>query len=521
MTGLVVDNFAGAGGASVGIEAALGRPVDFAINHDPEAIETHAENHPGTEHLVEDVFAVDPAELCAGRPVDLAWFSPDCTHHSRAKGGRPRENKRRGLAWVVIRWAKAVRPTVIMLENVPEFQEWGPLDGEGRPCQRRKGQTFRSWTGQLRALGYDVRWKELVAADYGTPTIRKRLFLVARCDGRPIVWPDATHAPRDKCEALGLKPWRSAAECIDWSLPCPSIFLTPDEAKAWGKAHGVPAPKRPLADATMRRIARGVVKYVIDGDPFIVSVAHGEVSPGGVKRWGNGTKDLADPLNTVLSGGGSHAVVSPTLIQTGYGERAGQAPRSLDIERPLGVVPAGGCKHALVAAFLAKHCGGVVGQGIDRPASTVTATDHHALVTGSLTYAQQGGRNRDARDPIHTITASGKDQNCAVSALLTKYHGTGGQHAACDDPMHCVTCADRMALVTVAGQVYAIADIGMRMLQPHELLRAQFGRFAEGYQLIGTKRRKVAGIGNSVCPEVAEALVKANVRAERPEEVAA
>lgn len=485
----------------------MGRPVDYAINHDPEAIETHEVNHPGTKHLVEDVFAVDPAELCAGRPVELAWFSPDCTHHSRAKGGKPRENKRRGLAWVVIRWAKVVRPAVIMLENVPEFQEWGPLDGEGRPCARRKGQTFRSWTGQLRALGYDVQWRELVAADFGTPTIRKRLFLVARCDGRPIVWPKPTHAPREKCEALGLKPWRSAAECIDWSLPCPSIFLTPEEAKAWGKAHGVPTPKRPLAEATMRRIARGVQKYVIEGEPFIVgaggptgtgrprgasepiksvlcenhaaivtpfgvSVAHGEVSPGGVKRWGNGTKDLTDPMNTVLAGGGSHA---------------------------------------LVAAFLAKHFGGVVGQGVDRPASTVTATDHHALVAASLTYAQQGGRNRDAREPIHTITASGKDQNCAVAAFLTKYHGTGGQHAACGDPMHCVTCADRMALVTVAGQVYAIADIGMRMLQPHELLAAQFGRFAAGYRLIGTKRRQVAGIGNSVCPEVAEALVRANV----------
>ncbi|UYV13771.1 MAG: DNA cytosine methyltransferase [Phycisphaera sp.] len=504
MTGLIIDNFAGAGGASVGIEAAMGRPVDYAINHDPEAIETHAVNHPGTEHLVENVFAVDPAKLCAGRPVDLAWFSPDCTHHSRAKGGKPRDNTRRGLAWVVIDWARAVRPAVIMLENVPEFQEWGPLDGDGRPCQERKGDTFRSWTGKLRELGYDVQWRELVAADYGTPTIRKRMFLVARCDGEPIVWPEPTHAPREKCEALGLKPWRAAAECIDWSLPCPSIFLTKNEARAWGEAHGVPAPKRPLADATMARIARGVQKYVVEGDPFIVSVAHGEVSPSGVKRWGNGTKDLADPLNTVLSGGGSHAVVAPSLVQTGYGERAGQAPRSLDIARPLGVVPAGGCKHALVAAFLAKHFGGVVGQIVDRPASTVTATDHHALVTSLLDKSDQNRR--------YGCTT----QACQIAAFLTKYHGTGGQHAACGDPMHCVTCADRMALVTVAGQVYAIADLCMRMLQPHELLRAQFGRFAEGYELIGSKRRQVAGIGNSVCPEVAEALVRANVRAGTP-----
>jgi DNA (cytosine-5)-methyltransferase 1 len=253
--------------------------------------------------------------------------------------------------------------------------------------------------------------------------------------------------------------------------------------------------------------------------------ARGVVRPFVTKfRTGSTGHSAEDPLHTITANsfvkrpGGAVplGIVAPSLVQTGYGEREGQAPRSLDIGRPLGVVPAGGCKHALVAAFLAKHFGGVVGQGVDRPASTVTATDHHALVAASLTYAQQGGRNRDAREPIHTITASGKDQNCAVAAFLTKYHGTGGQHAACGDPMHCVTCADRMALVTVAGQVYAIADLCMRMLQPHELLAAQFGRFAAGYRLIGTKRRQVAGIGNSVCPEVAEALVRANVPARAP-----
>jgi len=462
MSGLVVDNFAGAGGASVGIADALGRSVDYAINHDAEAIETHELNHPETKHLIEDVFDVDPVELCAGRAVDLAWFSPDCTHHSRAKGGKPLDNKRRGLAWVVIRWASAVKPAVIMLENVPEFKAWGPLTAEGTPCKRRSGETFRSWVGELRRLGYDVQWRELVAADYGAPTIRKRLFLVARCDGQPIRWPEKTHAPRDKSEQLGLKPWRSASECVDWSLLCPSIFLTKEE----GRAVGV---KRPLADATMRRIARGIQRYVVDADePFVVSYA----------QHGGANRSVNNPMHTITaSGKDQNCIIAPSLIQTGYGERPGQKPRSLDIGKPLGVVPAGGCKHGLVAAFLAKHNGGATGQGV--------------------------------QEPLHTI--AGNINKSCVFAFLQKYYGNEKGGVGIEGPMHTVPTVDRFGLVTVASGRYSIVDIGMRMLQPHELLKAQFGRFANTYKLVGTKRRKVAGIGNSVCPEVASALVRSNV----------
>ncbi len=257
---LIVDNFAGAGGASLGIEAAVDRSVDIAINHDTRALDIHAINHPHTTHLLSDVWEVDPVEATKGRPVGLAWFSPDCRHFSKAKGGKPVEKRIRGLAWVAIKWAKAVRPRVIILENVEEFKTWGPLERDGRPVKARAGLTFRWWCSRLQALGYRLEHRELVAADYGVPTTRKRFFLIARCDGEPIVWPEPTHAPRDKAKSAGLLPWRAAAECIDWSLPCPSIFTR----------------RRPLAETTMRRIANGLRRYVIDAaEPFIVCCNHG------------------------------------------------------------------------------------------------------------------------------------------------------------------------------------------------------------------------------------------------------
>ena len=425
--GLIVDNFAGGGGASLGIEMALGRSPDIAVDHDPEAIAMHATNHPHTTHLRESVWDVDPVEACAGRPVDLAWFSPDCKHFSRAKGGKPVEKKIRGLAWVAIRWAKAVRPSVIVLENVPEFVTWGPLVDD-RPCPIRRGLTFRRFVGRLHALGYAVEWCTLSAADYGAPTTRKRLFLIARCDGAPIVWPTPTHGP------MAARPWRTAAECIDWAIPCPSIF----------------SRSRPLAEATHRRIARGLREFVLDARrPFMA------------------------PLN-------DNAVAF--LVHQSNGERVGQAPRIYDAERPLGTVVASGVSQALVVAWLAKHYGGnessAGGSALDRPIDTITAVDHHAL----------------------------------VAAFLVRYNGTSSAEPL-DRPLGTVTARDRYALatVTIDGHPYRVRDIGHRMLTPRELARAQ--GFPDSYAFApgSTKTAQVRLIGNSVAPPIAAAIVRANV----------
>jgi len=450
---LVVDNFAGGGGASSGIERAIGRPVDIAINHDPEAVAMHQANHPQTRHLCESVWDVNPREVCDGRPVGLAWFSPDCKHFSKAKGGKPVEKKIRGLAWVAVRWAATVHPRIICLENVEEFVTWGPLTQDGRPCPRQKGREFRAFVNALQRLGYAVQWRELRACDYGAPTSRKRLFLVARRDGQPIVWPTPTHGPGRP------QPWRTAAQCIDWSLPCPSIFNRP----------------RPLADATLRRVAEGLRRFVIEAaEPFIVPLR-------GTSPAHKSAHSMHDPLSTITGGGTHHALVSPTLVQTGYGEREGQAPRVPGLDKPLGTIVAGGTKHALVAAFLAKHYTGVVGSDLRMPIGTVTSVDHHSL----------------------------------VAAFLVKFYGSGGQWAGLDEPMHTLPTKDRMGLVTVAGEQYRIVDIGLRMLQPRELARAQ--GFAESYLLdaphLGRplpKHAQVRMIGNSVCPPMAEALVRAN-----------
>jgi DNA (cytosine-5)-methyltransferase 1 len=571
---IIVDNFAGGGGASCGIELALGRHVDIAINHDPEAVFMHAMNHPQTEHHCESVWDVDPLDLVQGRPVGLAWFSPDCKHFSKAKGGKPRDKKIRGLAWVAMRWAALVRPRVIMLENVEEFQTWGPVLDDGTPCQKRKGDTFRSFVRQLQEKGYAVEWRELRACDFGAPTIRKRLFLIARCDGQPIVWPEPTHGSPTSAavKAKRLKPWRTAAECIDWSIPCPSIFER----------------ARPLAEATQRRIARGLRRYVIDtADPFIIGIdhrgsgasavwpdtqpittitaeaRHAVVAPHLTKfRTGSTGADLRTPMPTITAGpkenpaGAPHAlgIIAPTLVQTGYGERAGQAPRAPGLDKPLGTVVAGGAKHALVGAFLAKHYGGNYegpGVSLTDPASTITTTDHHALVSAQLVGC--GGRAgqsrpRDASEPMQTITAKGDTAittshlgklrgQCTgsatgepvptisaqgnhigeVRAFLVKYYSEGGQDQDCRDPMHTIPTKDRLGLVTVAGEQYQIADIGMRMLEPHELYAAQ--GFPSTYVIAPImangkplpKHAQVRMCGNSVSPPMAAALVRANV----------
>jgi len=532
---LVVDLFAGGGGASTGIEQAIGRHVDIAINHDPEAVSLHEANHPQTRHFVSDVFEVDPLVVTDGQPVGLLWASPDCKHFSKAKGGKPVSKKIRSLAWVVVKWAAAVKPRVICLENVEEFQTWGPLGPDNRPCPNRKGQTFQRWKRQLERMGYVVEHRELRACDHGAPTIRKRLFLVARRDGMPIAWPEATHGAPDSLPVRQkrLKPWRTAAECIDWSVPAPSIFER----------------SKPLADATCRRIAKGIMRYVVNAaEPFIVKY-HAAKRPGD-ERVG----DLETPLPTQTTEN-RFGLVVPTLVQTGYGEREGQAPRALDIGKPLGTVVAGQ-KHALVSAFLAKHYTGVVGSDLADPMGTATTVDHHSLVAAHLVHLGHGeGKDgtkrfshgiRSVADPLNTVTASGAaagivtahmlklrgdnvgsaadepvhtisaqgTHHAEVRAFLIKYYGTD-QDPQLGEPLHTVTTKDRFGLVTIQGQDYAIVDIGLRMLTPRELYRAQgfpesyaIDKGADGRPL--TKTAQVRMCGNSVCPPLARALVAAN-----------
>ncbi|MDH0894261.1 MULTISPECIES: DNA cytosine methyltransferase [unclassified Pseudomonas] len=501
--GLVIDNFAGGGGASTGIEMALGRPVDIAINHDPEAIAMHEINHPHTKHYCESVWEVDPREITQGRPVDLAWFSPDCKHFSKAKGGKPVKKEIRGLAWVAIRYAATVRPRVIMLENVEEFVTWGPL-ADGRPCPKNKGRTFNSFVNALRRHGYQVEWRELRANQYGAATIRKRLFLIARCDGLPIVWPEASHLPASSPEvkAKQVKPQRLAADIIDWSLPCPSIFTR----------------KRPLAEATLRRIARGIQRYVLDtAEPFLVKVNHGYDYFRG--------QPLDEPLQTITSKLGTGIVV-PTLVQLGYGEREGQAPRAPGLQKPLGTIVAGGGKHGLVAAFLAKHYGGnYTGPGapLSAPAPTVTTVDHNAVVTSHLVKLRNNCIGQDVREPIHTLTTGGHMGE--VRAFLLKYYDTAvGQGLG--EPLHTITTKHRLGLVLVKGEPYQIVDIGMRMLEPHELYAAQGfpAEYIHDHTLTNPKLSKASQVrmcGNSVCPPVAAALVRANLVEQQQGEVAA
>ncbi|EMT54261.1 C-5 cytosine-specific DNA methylase [Brevibacillus borstelensis AK1] len=495
---IIVDNFAGGGGASTGIELATGRSVDIAINHDPAAIAMHRANHPETEHYCESVWDVDPRVVTRGRPVALCWLSPDCKHFSKAKGGKPKDKGIRSLAWVAVRWAATVRPRVIMLENVEEFKTWGPLLKDGMPDPDKKGKTFQAFVNALKRQGYQVEWRELRACDYGAPTIRKRFFLIARCDGRPIVWPEPTHGDPNSPEVKSgkLKPWRTAAEIIDWSLPCPSIFER----------------KKPLAENTLRRIARGIQKFVIDNpSPFIIRVNYS----GSNHHY---CDPIDEPLKTITAKNG-WGVVVPTLIQTGYGERKGQAPRSLNLHKPLGTVVAGGAKHALVAAFLAQYHSETAshearGQTLDRPILTLDTSNRYALVASHLVKMRGTNTGQPVTVPLQTITAGGNHFG-EVRAFLMAYYGSSvGQNV--DDPLGTVTTRDRFGLVTIYGQDYQIVDIGMRMLEPHELFAAQgfpntyiIERDADGKTY--PKSAQVARCGNSVPPPFAEALVRANL----------
>ncbi len=611
MKEIIVDNFAGGGGASTGIEMAIGRSVDIAINHDLNAVAMHTTNHPETLHYCESVFDVDPLAATAGRPVGLAWFSPDCRHFSKAKGSKPVEKEIRGLAWIVVRWALAVRPRVMMLENVEEFKTWGPLlASEMRPDPLRVGETFEAFCGMLsggipaghpalleccefldipadgelaqqlvKGLGYAVDYRELRACDYGAPTIRKRFFMVMRCDGVPVTWPEPTHGdPKTPAVQSGkLKPWRTAAECIDWSIPASSIFDR----------------KKQLAENTLKRIARGVQRFVLDSaTPFIVKCNHTStktnydcfrgqalaeplqtitkthgyaiatpvmaplfagtggstfqmkprpvdkpfftlltqnrtnviapvLAPLIARQFGASVGHRADePSATVTAGGGGKSqLVCPTLIQMGYGERPGQDPRVPGLHKPLGTVVAGGGKFGLVAANLVKHFGGNYtgpGAALEGPIHTVTTTDHHALVASHLVKLRGTCRDGQRTDePMPTVTAGGLHVGEVKTTLAVEaYDQQRADQTLAFLRKYCGEDCD--GLVTISGVVYRIVDIGMRMLQPHELYRAQ--GFPEWYIIdrdyTGTryaKDKQVARCGNAVPPPFAEALVRANL----------
>lgn len=610
MTGLIIDSFAGGGGASTGIEWALGRSPDFAINHDDDALLMHAANHPNTVHLKENIWKVDPRALTKGKPVFLLWASPDCRHHSKAKGGAPVSRSVRGLADVVLVWAETVSPQIILLENVEEFAQWGPLAEDGKPCPARKGAEFARWVRHLEKLGYAVEWRELRACDYGAPTIRKRLVLVARRDRKPILWPAPTHARPDdpRVKAGALKPWRTAAEIIDWSLPCPSIFLTRAEAKA-AKLQVV----RPLADKTMARIARGFKRHVLDrAEPFVVTLnhsgegfrgqglgepfrtvtsardAHGIVTPfvshaqqGGrsrpadaplhtvcasakdqnqilapflaVNRFEATGQPIEAPLPTITANsfikrpgaGGPLSAVTGFLVPR-YGERPGQEPRSRSVEEPAPVVVPTGNGGDLAACYLAQQNTDMIGHDAETPLSTIVGKGcTQTPVMGFLATLRRNTNAIGADEPLGTISTSGA-HHALIAPHLTAYYGTG-EGACHDEPARTVTTRDRFAhveghitlppltpaMAERARQVAAflrahgawdgpgefvmlgdfiVWDIGMRMLTPRELARAQ--GFPESYDITAggrlTETAQRHKIGNSVCPPLAEAVARAN-----------
>lgn len=516
--GLVIDIFAGGGGASTGIEWALGRSPDYGLNHSLDALRNHALNHPEprTRHICDDIRKVSPRAVARGRPVELLWASPDCRHFSRAKGGKPCNPKIRALPWEVVRWARETKPRLICVENVPEMQTWGPLyQGHSNGCsstatadedEARKrcttdechflhpipelaGQTWEEWLADLRNLGYVVRFWVLYAHHYGAGTSRKRLVVVARRDGIEPVCPPATHGP-------GLLDYVTAASCIDWSDLGESIF----DPVTGETRH---------AEATLRRIATGVMRFVVEAaEPFIVTCNHGK---GGFRGQG-----LREPFKTICASHDAHGLVVPTLIASGYGERPGQIPRVHDIQEPHPTVVAGGVKSRLVTAFLAKHYGGVVGHEVTRPLGTITATDHHSLVAANLirTDNQSDGRLRglsDLRDPVKTITTS--NGHALVAAFMSTYYGTGlGRDLR--EPMPTQTTKHRFALVTVVidGVTYVVTDIRMRMLKPDPELKRMQG-FPRAYRLEGSQKLKCALVGNSVPPQLTEAVVRANTPA--------
>lgn len=600
---ITVDNFAGGGGASMGMEEGLGRPVDIAVNHDIDAIRMHEVNHPGTKHFCESVWDIDPRKVTEARPVGLAWFSPDCKHFSKARGKVPVSKKIRGLAWVAVKWAATVRPRVIIIENVEEFVTWGPLvkdeAGDLYPCPKRKGQTFQSFKNALARYGYTMEHRELRACDYGTPTSRKRFFLIARCDGQPIVWPEPTHGP-------GRIPYRTAADIIDWSLPCPSIFER----------------KRPLAEATLRRIAEGIRRFVVESaEPFIVTNTTGHpgtsaakplrtVTTGGhhalvvpkvaplITECANASSKGKvwrpdQPLRTIcaqVKGGhfalmtpflaplthhgkgrvyspavpmatitganrGEQALITPILVGAGGPAYSGK-PSGLDM--PLGTLTTENHRD-VVTAFLAKHYTGVIGADVRRPVPTITSIDHNSLVVAHVqrdfsssvghaadaplgTITSGGGgkaavvashmvklrgtsKAAPADEPLHTISALGT-HHAEVRAFLIKYYSEGGQWQSPAEPMHTIPTKDRIGLVMVKGEPYQIVDIGMRMLSPRELFNAQgfpadYVIEHDGHGKTFTKTAQVARCGNSVCPPLAVALVRANMSEQVREGVAA
>jgi DNA (cytosine-5)-methyltransferase 1 len=570
---IIVDNFAGGGGASTGIELATGRPVAIAINHDPDAILMHRTNHPYTEHLQASVWDVDPREVCRGRPVGLAWFSPDCKHFSKAKGAALVDRGIRGLAWIVLRWAGTVRPRVIILENVEEFVTWGPVR-KGKPVKKKAGQTFQKWKRQLLELGYQVEHREIVAADLGAPTTRKRFVLVARCDGRPIVWPERTHGPRDSEEVRDgrLLPWKSAAEIIDWSVPCYSVFASKRELK---EKYGVNAV-RPLADNTMRRVIRGVDKFTIrSGRPFVVECNHGgdgharaDGEPlntitrkytGGLcdpllapftfsNTGGSVGADVSEPVRTIRTAGGQ-IMASANLIQyhteqtervranglrmplptvdasNRYGLTTAQLVeyfgngQPIDVRKPMHTVTSHD-REAIVCAHICKYYGGVIGAEAQEPLPTVTAVDHNAVAAAHIVEFKGQDIGQDAGRPLRTITASaGEFADCR--AELIEVGGQDLMHwPEVRDLLnrHCgyEMADDEILLLEIGRGLYFIADILLRMLTPRELYNSM--GFPPDYIIdrdyLGNeygKTKQVARCGNAVCPPMATALVRANL----------
>ena len=542
---IIVDNFAGGGGASTGIELACGRPVTIAINHDPDAILMHKTNHPYTEHYQASVWDVDPREVCRGRPVGLLWASPDCKHFSKAKGGKPVDKKIRGLAWIALRWAGTVRPRVIILENVEEFQTWGPVR-RGKPVKARAGETFQKFVRQLAALGYDIQWRELVAADYGAPTIRKRFFLVARCDGRPILWPKRTHAPADSPEVQAglLEPWRSAAEIIDWSLPCPSIFDTKEEIRA---RYGL-AAQRPLKPNTLRRVVRGVDKFVIkSANPFLVVVNHagefrgqeivdplqtitakhgyGVASPAMVP-WTvtNTTNATGHPVNEPIDtartgGGGGQMFLGASMIQ--YHTEQSEHVRGQKITKPIMTIDAAN-RYGLTAATLVKYYGtDQHGQKIQDPLHTVTAKARGAVMATHLVKMKGTNLGGPMSEPVQTITAGGGHFGVVTTVVVKAEPGANLKHWPEIRGLLNTYCGyhlgpEDVILFEIGGAAYFMADIGLRMMIPRELYAAN--GFPPDYIIdrdyLGNaygKSKQVARCGNAVPPPFATALVRANL----------
>lgn len=572
---LFVDNFAGGGGASTGIELATGYSVDIAINHDPEAIRMHKANHPNTKHYCENVWAVDPVKACGGHPVALAWFSPDCKHFSKAKGGKPKDKNIRGLAWVACRWAGLVRPNVIMLENVEEFKTWGPLNRRHHPIKSKQGKTFEKFVQQLTDLGYNVEFRELVAADYGAPTMRKRFFMIARCDDKPIVWPEPTHAPADSEEVKSgiLKPYVGAYTQIDFNKPCPSIFDTSEEIK---EKYGIRAV-RPLAPKTMERIARGMKKFVLDNpEPFIIQCNHaGERKPQDIKEpmptitgkhgfgviepilapvidktyggnyQGSGS-NVSEPIDTIttvdhnrlveailtpymgtnttnhpggncknpihtITTGNQQCLISPTLIQY-HSETTRKGVRGQTIKAPILTVD-GSNRYGLVQSFL-KQITDEKKKKIPTAKDSLKTDSDDLLQTSCLIQMNNHCDGKNIKDPIPTITV-GDGHFEEVRAFLVKYYGQGtGQSVK--DPLDTVTSRDRFGLVTIKGVDYQIVDIGLRMLEPRELYGCQ--GFPDDYIIdhdytgkTYPRSEQVRRCGNAVCPPIPAALVKANL----------